>query len=412
MKTTETSGKTITTAPTMPGHKPDVQRPQLPPLEEQQQAASRGHRLESLPLGAAGDQYEQEADQAAEQVVQRLESGTGQTGAIQATPTPGPAVQAKGEGTGSGASAAALTQLPLAPGNGRALEPAVRAPMERAFGADLSDVRLHTGRPAQQLNQSLDARATTVGRDIHFAKGEFEPHSAAGRELLAHELTHVLQQQRGGHRLQRARKDSKGKKKAPSATDPQRPTRPAPELVEGPDGPRLVSPGRNQKAPSGTYGHVPSFDNPPAAYGETSLAAGLDNEKAAPNGPYGHVPSFDNPPAAYGETSLAAGLDNEEAAPNGPYGHVPSFDNPPAAYGETSLAAGLDNEETAPNGPYGHVSNAAPQNEYESTDAPLGDGQSDTASEEESSDAPSNGGAVPASHPPLRRTKRKGNLFE
>ena len=203
MKTTETSGKTITTAPTMPGHKPDVQRPQLPPLEEQQQAASRGHRLESLPLGAAGDQYEQEADQAAEQVVQRLESGTGQTGAIQATPTPGPAVQAKGEGTGSGASAAALTQLPLAPGNGRALEPAARAPMERAFGVSLGDVRLHTDRPARQLNDALSARAITVGPHIYFDQDEYRPASAAGRALLAHELTHVLQQRRGGRRLQR-----------------------------------------------------------------------------------------------------------------------------------------------------------------------------------------------------------------
>jgi hypothetical protein len=75
--------------------------------------------------------------------------------------------------------------------------------MERAFGASLRGVRLHTDPLAQQLNQSLNARATTVGRDIHFAEGEYDPESTAGRELLAHELTHILQQRHGGARVQR-----------------------------------------------------------------------------------------------------------------------------------------------------------------------------------------------------------------
>jgi hypothetical protein len=169
-----------------------------------QAAATLGHHLDALPIGAANDHYEQEADRTAAQVVGRLESGSGPSAPVQATPTPGPAVQAKGEGgAGSGSAAAVLTQLPPAPGSGRPLEPAVRGLMERALGANLSGVRLHTGGRAQQLNQSLKARATTVGRNIYFNKGQYDPDSTSGRQLLAHELTHVLQQRRGGRRVQR-----------------------------------------------------------------------------------------------------------------------------------------------------------------------------------------------------------------
>jgi hypothetical protein len=177
---------------------------------QMQAAADLGHHLDALPIGAPGDRYEREADRAAAQVVRGLESGRGPSIPVQATPTPGPAVQAKGEGGASSGSADALTQLPPAPGSGRPLEAAVRGPMERAFGANLGDVRLHTSGPAEQLNESLKARATTIGHDIYFDKGEYDLGSTSGRQLLAHELTHVLQQRRGGRRLQRgARQDER-----------------------------------------------------------------------------------------------------------------------------------------------------------------------------------------------------------
>jgi hypothetical protein len=84
----------------------------------------------------------------------------------------------------------AIRQAP----DGRPLESRVRAQMESAFGADFGGVRVHTGADAEALNQALNARAFTTGQDIFFGKGEYDPGSESGRELLAHELTHVLQQ--------------------------------------------------------------------------------------------------------------------------------------------------------------------------------------------------------------------------
>jgi hypothetical protein len=66
--------------------------------------------------------------------------------------------------------------------------------MERRFGADLGNVRLHTGASAQVMSRLLRAQAFTSGRDIFFAAGKLDPDSARGRLLLAHELTHVVQQ--------------------------------------------------------------------------------------------------------------------------------------------------------------------------------------------------------------------------
>jgi hypothetical protein len=66
--------------------------------------------------------------------------------------------------------------------------------MERRFGADFSQVRVHTDPAAAESAKGLAAQAYTVGHDIVFASGRFAPHSASGKQLLAHELVHVLQQ--------------------------------------------------------------------------------------------------------------------------------------------------------------------------------------------------------------------------
>ncbi len=77
---------------------------------------------------------------------------------------------------------------------GHPLPAATRAPMERAFGVDFSGVKVHTDGQADALNRSLQARAFTTEQDIFFRQGEYNPESRAGQELLAHELTHVVQQ--------------------------------------------------------------------------------------------------------------------------------------------------------------------------------------------------------------------------
>jgi len=84
---------------------------------------------------------------------------------------------------------------------GQPLETATRAFMEPRFGHDFSRVRVHTGGAAQQSSQALNARAYTIGPNIVFGPGQFAPHTEPGRRLLAHELTHVIQQSSGDLRL-------------------------------------------------------------------------------------------------------------------------------------------------------------------------------------------------------------------
>jgi hypothetical protein len=82
-------------------------------------------------------------------------------------------------------------------GGGRPLPGAVRGQMEDAFGHDFSRVRVHADSGSHQLNDQLRSCAFSVGNDIFFARGAHNSSSGAGRKLLAHELTHVVQQSGG-----------------------------------------------------------------------------------------------------------------------------------------------------------------------------------------------------------------------
>ncbi len=79
-------------------------------------------------------------------------------------------------------------------GSGEALDSETQQFMEKRIGFDFSKVRVHTDSLAAQSARGLQARAYTVGQDVVFGAGEYDPRSAAGRSLLAHELTHVVQQ--------------------------------------------------------------------------------------------------------------------------------------------------------------------------------------------------------------------------
>lgn len=88
-----------------------------------------------------------------------------------------------------------LTQAPgQRQGVGQPLDPAVRTFTESGFGADFADVRVHTDAHAAGSARGLHALAYTIGRDIFFAAGRYQPARREGQRLLAHELTHVLQQ--------------------------------------------------------------------------------------------------------------------------------------------------------------------------------------------------------------------------
>jgi hypothetical protein len=78
-------------------------------------------------------------------------------------------------------------------GIGAAMPADVQAKMEGSFGSNFSAVRIHEGTQAS----SLGALAYTQGTDIHFAPGQYQPHSTSGQELLGHELAHVVQQSQG-----------------------------------------------------------------------------------------------------------------------------------------------------------------------------------------------------------------------
>jgi hypothetical protein len=98
--------------------------------------------------------------------------------------------------SGAGGGGAAQAQIPKA--GGAPLGADVRKSMEGRLGADLSNVKVHTGGDAAGAAEGLQARAFTVGEDVHFGAGQFAPGTKEGDRLLAHELTHVVQGQRSG----------------------------------------------------------------------------------------------------------------------------------------------------------------------------------------------------------------------
>lgn len=157
----------------------------------------------ALEVGSADDALERDADRVATQVLasraSSLRSGappSGPTGRIQAKAVraaSSPAASRKG-GSVDGDTASRIAR---AGGRGAPIDEAAREPLERGFGADFSQVRVHTGRPADELGRRLNARAFTTGSDIFFRRGEYEPSTSGGQQLLAHELAHVVQQDGG-----------------------------------------------------------------------------------------------------------------------------------------------------------------------------------------------------------------------
>ena len=170
-----------------------------------------------LSVGRAGDQYEQEADRVAKQVAASPYSGPEQVHrqaeeeeeeAIQTKPgiqrqveeeeeealQAKPRLQLQPDGSTPPVPADVESAIERSRGGGQAVDSGVRPQMESAFDADFSGVRVHTGPEADGLNRALGARAFTTGQDIFFGDGEYSPSSSAGRETLAHELTHVVQQ--------------------------------------------------------------------------------------------------------------------------------------------------------------------------------------------------------------------------
>ena len=165
-------------------------------------------------MGAPGDRFEREADEVADQVLQRMESGNIHRTSPPAVQTKctvcrgeneklrwqveqdreNQMLQAKADTSAEAAPNTVQHALERGEISGEALNSSLRGEMEHAFQADFSGVRIHKRNAAESLNRELNARAFTHGRDIFFNTGEFQPETRDGRHLLAHELTHVRQQ--------------------------------------------------------------------------------------------------------------------------------------------------------------------------------------------------------------------------
>lgn len=164
-----------------------------------------------LKIGDPDGPLEREADQMAERVqrmpqkqwavtnsqhttasLMRMEEGTEEDingeGLVQLMPS----VQRSSDG-GLSTSSDFAARLQSSSG-GNPMSTATQQHMEGAFGADFSSVRIHTDPQAQQLSSDIGARAFTYKNDIYFNKGEYSPDTQSGEFLLAHELTHTIQQ--------------------------------------------------------------------------------------------------------------------------------------------------------------------------------------------------------------------------
>ena len=154
------------------------------------QSDSRAKKSQSNPLwrpssavsaviqraGEVGDALEQEADLAADAAARDTVGTVGQGRAV------------------SGGNAAVPAQVEGLHSPGWPLEPSTRARLEPHFGWDFSHVRVHTDTEAARSAEALGARAFTRGRNIVFAGGQYTPHTPESERLIAHELTHVVQQ--------------------------------------------------------------------------------------------------------------------------------------------------------------------------------------------------------------------------
>lgn len=107
-------------------------------------------------------------------------------------------------------------QLNHSRGQGHPLPASTHAEMSNALGYDFSGVSIHTDAQAVRLNRELNAQAFTQGRDVYFNEGKYDPESLSGKHLLAHELTHVVQQT--GGEPQRPKKSNEQISRAPGET--------------------------------------------------------------------------------------------------------------------------------------------------------------------------------------------------
>ena len=185
-----------------------------------------------LKIGQPGNKYEQEADKVADRVMRMSESDTMQMQPIEEEEEmmqPKLRMQPMEEEeemlqmsplsqeNSDFVSNDLTDQIRLSQGNGSGMNKNVLNPMQNSFGMDFSAVRIHDNQQATALNEQLNSRAFTVGNDIFFNQGNYNPESNSGRQLLAHELTHVVQQNDSANQSIQKKDKPKAKSTKPAA---------------------------------------------------------------------------------------------------------------------------------------------------------------------------------------------------
>ncbi len=211
------------------------------------------HALQTkLAISTPGDTYEREADRIAEQVTsvagpvaQRscAACAAGESHCTKCESEPTISIQRQVAPASAPSGSAGTDGFIPATGSGQPLSSIIRSDMESRFGHDFGHVRVHTDSWANESARAINAQAYTVGRDIVFRAADYAPETAAGRRLLAHELTHVLQQTGGGlSRLSRAGQDASSTRPAimramgpPLDPDPKDPYKEKPKEKEAPE---------------------------------------------------------------------------------------------------------------------------------------------------------------------------------
>ncbi|MDH5408246.1 MAG: DUF4157 domain-containing protein [Gammaproteobacteria bacterium] len=149
------------------------------------------HIQAKLSINQPGDRYEQEADHVADQIMRIPTSSVTESLIDQQSPV----IQRKQNETQSGGSRQRSSSFDGISNSGDHMTASNRAFFEPRFGKDFSEVRIHDNAQANMMADQINARAFTFGSDIVFSQGQYQPDTQSGQRLLAHELTHVVQQQ-------------------------------------------------------------------------------------------------------------------------------------------------------------------------------------------------------------------------
>jgi hypothetical protein len=159
----------------------ELQRQQLEEEEVQRQAVEEMEELQRQPMEEEEEEVQMQSIKEDEEEAQMKSAGGGEHLVT-------PRVQSRIDGL---------------KGGGQPLPKSTRAFFEPRFGSDFSSVRVHADTQAGDMARSVNARAFTVGRNVVFGAGQYSPETTEGKKLLAHELTHTIQQRSGSSELNR-----------------------------------------------------------------------------------------------------------------------------------------------------------------------------------------------------------------